>query len=222
MTKQALRKNTKGEIEMMKKSVFITTGLLVLLSGGYFVSEEFSKDTVVKSNVVSASPQSELQKVYIEAKTDYFGNLDELTEKSPIIVKGFKESEVRTEVFKSKINESVIGGYTVADFKITEVIKNEATNSKINLDQSIPIAELNFEAEGAVYSTNGYEKMNEGNEYLLFLTDEQDGVFATRGVTVGKIPLDSNETEIFDNYLLDSEIESIKDIFNEARIEYDK
>ncbi|WP_302622076.1 hypothetical protein [Lysinibacillus fusiformis] len=39
--------------------------------------------------------------------------------------------------------------------------------------------------------------MNTGDEYLLFLTDEQDGVFATSGVTVGKVPLDTDELEIY-------------------------
>ncbi|MFA1736487.1 MULTISPECIES: hypothetical protein [Lysinibacillus] len=62
--------------------------------------------------------------------------------------------------------------------------------------------------------------MNTGDEYLLFLTDEQDGVFATSGVTVGKVPLDTDELEIYEENLDDSELELIENIFNEARIEF--
>ena len=71
------------------------------------------------------------------------------------------ERIIRTEVYTSKVNGSVNGGYTVGDFKITEVIKNEVDNVKINLENPIPVAELNFESEGTIYSVNGYEKMNQ-------------------------------------------------------------
>ncbi|TQR30553.1 hypothetical protein C7Y47_15605 [Lysinibacillus sphaericus] len=206
----------------MKKKVFVVaTGFTVLFSG--FLISQFSKEDASESKIVSeSSPTStKLKRIDGEGKTDGFSDLDELVKKSPIIVKGTKEEDVRIEVFRSKIDESVIGGYTVADFKITEVIKNEVTNSKINLEQSILIAELNFESEGTIYSFNGYEKMNKGNEYLLFLTDEQDEVFATSGVTIGKVPLDSNELEIFEENRADSELDLIEGIFNEARIVFD-
>lgn len=207
----------------MKKNFFIfSAGLIVLFSGSLLISEGFSKEDTNESNTISENSTSKPKRIDGEAKTDGFNDLSELVEKSPIIVKGIKQEDVRTEVFKSKIDEAVIGGYTVADFKINEVVKNATTNAKINLEQTIPIAELNFESEGTIYSVNGYEKMNKGDEYLLFLTDEQDEVFATSGVTVGKVPLDSDQLEIYEANLDDSELKHIENIFNEARTEYNK
>lgn len=205
----------------MNKKIFVfSAGLIVLFNGSFLISEGFSKEDANENKIISEDSPSKPNRVDGEAKTDGFTDLNELAEKSPIIVKGIKQEDVRTEVFKSKIDEAVIGGYTVADFEINEVVKNATTNAKINLEQTIPIAELNFESEGTIYSVNGYEKMNTGDEYLLFLTDEQDGVFATSGVTVGKVPLDTDELEIYEENLDDSELELIENIFNEARIEF--
>ncbi|MEY9971299.1 hypothetical protein ABH966_001672 [Lysinibacillus sp. RC46] len=205
----------------MKKNFFmISAGLIVLFSGSFLISEGFSIEDTNENKIISEDSPSKPKRIDGEAKTNGFIDLNELAEKSPIIVKGTKLEDVRTEVFKSKIDEAVIGGYTVADFEITEVVKNATTNDKINLEQTIPIAELNFESEGTIYSVNGYEKMNKGDEYLLFLTDEQDEVFATSGVTVGKVPLDSNELEIYEENLDDSELKLIESIFNDARIEF--
>ncbi|MGE8003504.1 hypothetical protein [Lysinibacillus sp. NPDC093216] len=205
----------------MKKNFFmISAGLIVLFSGSFLISEGFSIEDTNENKIISEDSPSKPKRIDGEAKTNGFIDLNELAEKSPIIVKGTKLEDVRTEVFKSKIDEAVIGGYTVADFEITEVVKNATTNDKINLEQTIPIAELNFESEGTIYSVNGYEKMNKGDEYLLSLTDEQDEVFATSGVTVGKVPLDSNELEIYEENLDDSELKLIESIFNDARIEF--
>ncbi len=204
----------------MKKRIYIFSTALLLIIGIFLVSEgNFKEKEANASKNTSENIISNKKIVEIEAKTDGFDDLNDLIEKSPIIVKGIRGEDVRTEVFTSKVDASVIiGGYTVADFKITEVIKNEVANVQINSENSIPIAELNFESEGSIYSVNGYEKMNENNEYLLFLVDEQDGVFATRGVTYGKVPLSSDELEIYgENTKSITNFDLIEDIFSDAR-----
>lgn len=205
----------------MKKRKLLFSTVLLLILGIFLVSVGYFKEEINASKNVSDNFPSEQKRIEVEAKTDGFVDLNDLTEKSPIIVKGVRGEDIRTEVYTSKVNGSVIGGYTVADFEITEVIKNEVDNVKINLENPIPVAELNFESEGTIYSVNGYEKMNQNNEYLLFLTDEHDGVFATRGVTFGKVPLSSDELEIYGEHTESIEdFELIEDIFDDARTVY--
>lgn len=204
---------------MKKRKLLLST---VLLSLGIFViSEGYFKEETNANKNASDTVLSEQTRIEVEAKTDGFVDLNDLVERTPIIVKGIRGEDVRTEVHKSKINESIIGGYTVADFKITEVYKNEMANVKINPENSISVAELNFESEGTIYSVNGYEKMNRNDEYLLFLIEEQEGVFATRGVTFGKVPLSSDNLEINgENARSGEDFELIRSIFNDARTLY--
>jgi hypothetical protein len=104
-------------------------------------------------------------------------------------------------------------------FKITKVFKNEINNGNIFNNGKISVFESTFTdpAEKKTYSINGYEKMRNGKEYLLFLIPlENDNQFSTRGVTYGKIPLDTKELEVFD----DTQKQVLSTIFSEAREKY--
>ncbi|APH06828.1 hypothetical protein [Bacillus weihaiensis] len=66
--------------------------------------------------------------------------------------------------------------------------------------------------------------MKDGQEYLLFLTPEQDGLFGTRGVTFGKVPLNTEELEVSEDQIESSHThtEKLRTIFNEGRKKYGK
>lgn len=116
----------------MNKKIFVfSAGLIVLFSGSLLISEGFSKEDANENKIISEDSPSKPNRVDGEAKTDGFTDFNELAEKSPIIVKGIKQEDVRTEVFKSKIDEAVIGGYTVADFEINEVVKTQLRMLKL-------------------------------------------------------------------------------------------
>ncbi|WP_107927025.1 hypothetical protein [Lysinibacillus parviboronicapiens] len=124
----------------MKKRKLLFSTVLFLILGIFLVSVGYFKEETNASKNVSDNFPSEQKRIEVEAKTDGFVDLNDLTEKSPIIVKGVRGEDIRTEVYTSKVNGSVNGGYTVGDFKITEVIKNEVDNVKINLENPIPVA----------------------------------------------------------------------------------
>lgn len=201
----------------MKKNILISTLLLVM---GIVVFLSFNP-----TKIETALKEVENNRVDFEGKTDSFDSLKELEDGSPIIVKGIKVEEKGTDIYRSKIDGEIAGGYTKSDFKVTEVYKNTDNNSKIKINNTITISESAFydDETKTTYSINGYENMIKGEEYLLFLTNETEGLFSPRGVIFGKVPLNTDELEVYeDEDSLGSYSTDVLDgIFTEARTNYD-
>ncbi len=189
---------------MRKKSTAVIVFCLVALSLFYYATAK--KEVVV-----------------IEAKTVGFASFEELDAASPIIVIGEKIEEVGTEMYRSKLSGKVFAGHTKSEFLIQKILKNEF-NPKIVESKTIQILESSvFNPEdNKIYSINGYENMKNGDKYLLFLDNEENGLFVTRGITFGKVPLSNNGIEI---HSITKEEEESKqrlfgEIFKQAREKY--
>ncbi|MBB3905939.1 hypothetical protein [Anoxybacteroides rupiense] len=197
----------------MKKMIIASTAVLTLSIASHYIAEDPHS---------SSSKPIEKKIISDHAKTDSFESLNGLEQKSPIIVIGKKVGKLSTQVRKSKVNPDLVSGWTESEFLIKKVIKNEENNEKIKVNSKITIGEMSFEYNGVIHTVNGYEEMKNGKDYLLFLV-EQDGLFATRGVTFGKIPLDNTDLEIYsEGGLEDSHLSEISSIFKEARKKYSK
>ncbi|MFS0593421.1 hypothetical protein AB1L05_17715 [Cytobacillus horneckiae] len=203
---------------MRKIILYISTillfGIAVIYGMGNFKKETSSLEKEVDENFVN-----------FEGKVDGFYSLNDLEEGSEIIVKGIKRDEIGTEVINSKIDGEVVGGYTISNFEITEVYKNAPDNQKIKIDNTIKVSEVSFydEQTETNYTVNGYQKMEQSDEYLLLLSDEIEGFFSTTGVTFGKVPLSTDELEIIEDE--DSpehnNIDVFSEIFDDARKKYE-
>lgn len=159
--------------------------------------------------------------VMLDGKAEGFSTFEELDEASPIIVRGVKTEESNTTIIRSDYDPELIQlGYTQSEFKITEVIKNTENDSEVKVDNSIPILEHSFydKKTDKEYSYNGYMKMSEDAEYLLFLLPKQDNIYAIQGVHFGKVPL---ETDSIEMYQEDSP-DIFKEIYKDARNKYVK
>ncbi|MEC1180533.1 hypothetical protein P9B03_18890 [Metasolibacillus meyeri] len=150
-----------------------------------------------------------------------FGNLEEMEEASPVIVLGTKTKESDTEVFRSEINNEVIGGYTKSSFLISKVFKNSENRQDININDQIIISEMSFydKETNAQYTVNEYKNMEFDKEYLLFLVPVDEGMYAPRGVTTGKVPM--FESESF-NTLTVTDNDTDLVIAKEAQVKYKK
>lgn len=204
----------------MKKGVIALSSILIV-----GVITLFSINLEKEENVLADAPKKK-NVVVFEGKTDGFDSLEDLEGGSDIIIKGIKTGEVETVVTKSEIDDEVNGGFTVSDFKISEVFKTDS-NSKIEVENNVSILENAFydQETEATYTVNGYEKMIEGEEYLLFLSSEVEGVFAPEGVTYGKVPLNTNKVEMrkFTSHSRESNNEHVNELdqlFKEAREKY--
>ncbi|WDV47736.1 hypothetical protein PV797_08615 [Clostridiaceae bacterium M8S5] len=199
----------------MKKNILLgVLGLVILFSIVCFFQNPFEKNDKSKAEIVS-----------FEGKTDGADSLKELEQKVPIIIRGVKIDEVDVERDYSKIDGMFLGGHTKSSFKITDVYKNKLNNPKIKVDNNILIYEhaMYDNKTNKIYTINGYENMRKNNEYLLFLTKEEDGIFAPFGVTFGKVSLDKEGENSNDMSLrsLENGVEDyVKEIIDEAREKY--
>ncbi|MBC2255518.1 hypothetical protein HCB46_08555 [Listeria ivanovii] len=192
-----------------KKITIISIIAVLLLSiGGYMVYQK-----------MKPKPFSE---VVVEAKTPSFDNGDELKNASDAIVLGQLDKRGDSQI-EREATGGVIGVYRMSDFKVSEVIKDE-TNQNLEEGSIIPI----YENEGYDKETNttyhiaGYEKMENDETYMLFLSyDPEDAYYVPVGVNFGKINIDSDkETELYgqDNIEIEKEINEVQ---SEALEEYD-
>lgn len=214
---------------MVKKNKIIGIISILALGVAIIVFANSSNTFAVNSDneqTTSVSPIEEYDNLIVfEGKTDSFSNLKELEDESTIIVKGTKVENKDIVIYKSDINSNVIGGYTISNFEISQVYKNGNKNTKVKNNKIIPVVELDFydKETGASYSVNGYKKMEINEEYLLFLTKEdENGLFATRGVTFGKVPLNNNKLEIMSDSgsSIEASNNTFSKIFDDARIKY--
>lgn len=206
----------------------VTTILVVGATIGLFINQPFGKDASKNSSVEAVTtPKVAL----IEAKTIEYNSLEDLQTELPLAVKGVKIEEKDTELQYSTIDNSLIGGHTVSNFKITEVLQNNEANSTIEVGNTIPIMEYSFydKDSDTLYSYNGYYNMQKDKEYILFLLPEENGSFPIGSVSIGKIPVDSNETGFYEDELeskqeifgdTEETIEEIEKVYEEVREEY--
>lgn len=198
----------------MKKVMAVIVSLVAVFSILVFY-KNYSTESI-KNNIETKTDENNIE--IIDAKSDGFDNLKELENGSPIIVSGVKEKDIKIEIFRSEINGEINAGYTLSDFKIKTVYKNNVKDSNIKPGGNITILESAFKDKktNKVYSVNGYKNMNDNEKYLLFLQPEEDGSYATRAVHYGKVPLETIELELYS----DSKSNTLNKIFDEAKEKY--
>ncbi|KIY23446.1 MULTISPECIES: hypothetical protein [Mesobacillus] len=195
----------------MKKILIVGISVLTLTFGGLFVAKNFNG--------------SEPKVISDHAKVVSFETLSEMENESPIIVRGKKLGKLGQKKVKSKVNDNIISGWTEAEFLVKEVIKTDG-NEKVKPNAKISVGELVYEHEGIIHTTNGYKEMKNGEDYLLFLI-ERDGVLSIRGVTFGKVPLNTDDVEMYaDEDEPEEEVKAERanfaKLFNEAKEKYGK
>lgn len=206
----------------MKKKIGICLTLLCVLAigvGGYFLSKNRAVDgdtTNIANNNAVSEEAGERRHEFIDAKTDGYNSLEEMEDASECIVRVKKESE--EVIDPSQSGES---GRTMSQVKIQEVFHN-ALGDAIQKDQVIAIWENEFPDGDIICHLAGYEKMEVGKEYILFLRKSTThDCFLTLGLTYGKVPIEAEESE-FMKQNADRIDPTIKTIAAEARKKYVK
>ncbi|WP_025676934.1 hypothetical protein [Paenibacillus massiliensis] len=117
-----------------------------------------------------------------------YNSFSELDQNSEIVVKGRKVKEEKVILTKNEEGLAV-DKRTLSSFTIEKVLKNEK-NLSLSEGQEIIIQENAARDGDIVISSLGYQLMNEGEEYLLFLRSNltEKGVYNIRGVYYGKVP----------------------------------
>lgn len=164
------------------------------------------------------------QHIVLSAKTDSYNSLEELENASPIIVLGKKINERDSSFIYDEYNYPIMM-YTLSNFQISQIYKDD-TNS-LSTGENIPIIENEaIDNDGTVYHIANYTKMENNNEYILFLHySDSDNWYVPTGVNFGKVPLDAAEALIYqDNTnrtrLSQDEFELIRNISTQVREKY--
>ncbi|EGF3618439.1 hypothetical protein ICW77_002649 [Listeria monocytogenes] len=152
--------------------------------------------------------------VAAEAKTDSFDSEEELSKASNVIVIGSLSKRGESQVDRDA-EGGILAVYRMSDFKIAQVIKND-TKESLAEDTIIPIYENegHDEKTNTTYHVAGYEKMENKETYMLFLTyNPEDKYYVPVGVNFGKMNVDSEkETELYG----DNQEEEINKVQEEA------
>ncbi|MBC1376792.1 hypothetical protein [Listeria farberi] len=187
----------------MKRKITIFGIIIVLLVsvGGYMTYQK-----------MKPKPFTE---VVAEAKTDGFENEEELSKASNVIVIGSLSKRGESQVDRDT-EGGILAVYRMSDFKVAQVIKND-TKESLAKDNIIPIYENegHDEKTNTTYHVAGYEKMENKETYMLFLTYDSDyKYYVPVGVNFRKMNVDSEkETELYgdDSDIQEEEINKVQE-----------
>lgn len=160
----------------------------------------------------------------IDAKTDSFDNLQEIEDYSDVIVKGIRTG--KEESIITKENEVFVSGYTFSEFQISEIQKDNTQTLEIGSIITILENEVYDEEENVVYHIAGYNMMEEGKEYLLFLkknTLNGSDYYVSAGVNYGTVSLEEDKRMVSrtaENGNSISDFSEYEKIWQEAKNKY--
>ena len=127
------------------------------------------KEIYVNDISYKPSERKPVLDVGVDAKIDLYESVEELENDAACIVIGKKTEEVDS-VCKYDCDGSWIGGYTLSDFEISEVLKDDS--GKLTEGSHITVLENQVfdEKTNRIYHIADYTAMNTSDEYVLFLS----------------------------------------------------
>jgi hypothetical protein len=164
--------------------------------------------------LLSGCGRSGIKHVNIDAKTLSFETLTEMEDFSDLIIEGIRmEQETPDITYENGIR---ISGYTFSQTEISEIYKG--AESMLNAGDNITILENEYyiPEENTTYHVAGYNMMQNGRKYLLFLKGNihPDGFvyYVAAGVNYGTVALNEDGDSAIQSSLFsdtDSQDESL-------------
>lgn len=194
----------------MKKKLnnkhFIFSGILLLA-------------VVVFALTTSITPNTQI--VNLSAKLETIESLDKMESKSKLIIKGTKTEVIDQIQHQDSQTKEVVDQYSISNIKVIEVFKDE-TGQDFKQGDNIIVRENSWIEDGVTYQVEGYQLMENDNEYLLFLGENNKGdYFYPRGVIYGKIKVNKPFMSLDFNSASSSNSD-VNDIHNQALSRYIK
>ncbi|MFS0724384.1 hypothetical protein [Paenibacillus sp. 1P07SE] len=155
-----------------------------------------------------------------------YSTFSELDAHTGLVVKGTKVGAADVILTREGVDGLVTDNRTLSIFVLHEIFKNESDHDLAD-GQTIVVQENAAADVTTVYSTAGYQLMNEQEDYLLFLRESltDPGVYIIRGIVYGKVPAAEADNLLAD--LADVQFQGseqtrarLKTIFEDARTAY--
>lgn len=141
---------------------------------------------------------SDVKDVSFSGKYIGFDNLQEMEEKSDLIVLG-KKTSTKENIVKLDNTNAYIDAYSLANIEIKKVIKNE-TGKLLYKSDNITVMEyaasdIDSLGKKRFFHLEDYTLMKDNKHYALFLRESKTdpNVYLIRGAVFGKVPLDTEE-----------------------------
>ena len=155
--------------------------------------------TVLVTSMCACSlhPTRSVPHLGLEAKTAYFETLDEMEEFSDVIIVGTRLDEEVPVINTS--DGHLLSCYTFSKFCISKIHKDNTSTLKEKDIITILENEVYDEEQDIVYHVAGYNMMENGKDYLLFLQrDTYNSVeyYVSAGVNFGTVSLQDDNRKI--------------------------
>lgn len=186
---------------MKKKSKLLSISALALV----VVS------TIIFSNTKAEGVNGTVKYVNSPAKIIGYNNFNEMDNSAKLILKGAKKQVIKTILNKDS-NGDIISYGTQSAIEVNKIYKSN--NVKIKDGSTIIVQENGAvdrtETSTNIYGIEGYQLMNENEEYLLFLDESltDPNVYFVEGVYYGKVPLQETKK----SKILKSDAADIQDL----------
>lgn len=213
--------------EKRMKKILITSLLSLIIIGIVLINID-SKETI-KANDYS-------QYTWVNGITDRYSlasNVGEMFETSDLVVMGTvlpdKENIVKYTDSSTGVHVSV-GGYTLTQFKINDIIQGDEQNDEIIVFEEYYLSGNNL------ITDSDYQPLRIGNDYILFLAKHPDdhpyaGTYFLSEFTLSKFPLlnsvnsigavkESIDTEVDLMNSLDKTIDATINTMNSTDLEF--
>lgn len=136
-----------------------------------------------------------VEDVELCAKIDMYDTLDEVETDSDLIVVGTKIAEDEPTIVYE--GDAILYAYTLSDFHVAEVLKKGKEESYEGTEIKILENEFYDEESRVNYHIAGYNKMQTGESYILYLSySEENNWYVPTGVVAGKIPMKDGENNV--------------------------
>jgi hypothetical protein len=151
---------------------------LMLIVGFFCVAIFFTLYNILNQD---QSEANSYEYVITEAKIIAPQSFEQLDAESEIVIKGTKigVSEVEFDYYQ-----------TISEVRINKIFKDQT--NQLTSDKTILVQESAALQGDRIYSREGYQLMNNEEEYLLFLRPNltEPNMFTIKGVYYGKVPLE--------------------------------
>ena len=128
----------------------------------------------------------------LEADYDLVGDIDNLDENSTLIVKVKYTGNRTLKEWKDEATNTVTATGSKSEVQIVDVLKGTLPKSQ---SKKITVYEPAYFEDGNFISVEGYNLMNDGNKYLLYLKPMiDDDSYVIVGMYQGKYDLDSPDS----------------------------
>lgn len=209
----------KNRKNRYRRNVTVIAATLLIISLFKFASDKDELEAGVK--YINSS-----------AKVINFFDFNDLETSAELIVSGTKDRVEKQYIDRDDMGE-VIGYGTKSAIKVNKVFKSK--NKEMTIGKYITVLENGATEQTnkgtIVYGVEGYQLMNEKEEYLLFLDKSltDPNIYFIKGVYYGKIPLkqprkgklqSKDEANPYDFQYKGEVTEKLEQIFTDALIKY--